>query len=257
MGQRITRAKAKIKAARSAAQCAAGSVPARPGPARGTSAAGSQGPRSAAGGLAPGPGRGARRRAHPPQSDRDSRAPGRLDPAPGAGRGDVPCRRPHDDHVAASATSSMTGADNPENTVPTSSVTSIMAGCDTSAQSATTESATEPMARRTPGSRQECASLSAQPACSCAKSTAPSFAARVAKCELRELALGRRTAVPLPEPRRAAAQVRGLSNVRRLRLDRRLTCRFHALDRAKDCCRAASPVTAQFWHPTGWSPANG
>ena len=47
----------------------------------------------------------------------------------------------------ASSTSSMTSADNPENTIPTSSVTSIMTDRDTSAQPATTESATEPFVR--------------------------------------------------------------------------------------------------------------
>ena len=56
------------------------------------------------------------------------------------------------------------------------------------------------------------ASLSAQPACSRAKSSALSFFARVLKFdalrEVRELALGRRAAVPLLEPRRAAAQIR-------------------------------------------------
>ena len=56
-------------------------------------------------------------------------------------------------------------------------------------------------------------SLSAQPACACAKSSAPCLGLRVREVrrlrELRELALGRRAAVPLLEPRRAAAQVRG------------------------------------------------
>src|SRR5205823_7699263 len=47
----------------------------------------------------------------------------------------------------ASSTSSMTSADNPENTVPTSSVTSIMTDRDASAHPATTESATEPIFR--------------------------------------------------------------------------------------------------------------
>ena len=57
------------------------------------------------------------------------------------------------------------------------------------------------------------ASLSAQPACACARSSVPCFG--VARFEVRrlrevrELALGRRAAVPLLEPRRAAAQVRG------------------------------------------------
>jgi hypothetical protein len=44
----------------------------------------------------------------------------------------------------ASSTSSMTSADNPENTVPTSSIASIMTDRDTSAHLATTETATEP-----------------------------------------------------------------------------------------------------------------
>ena len=71
-----------------------------------------------------------------------------------------------------------------------------------------TDGATE--ARLTPRVR---ASLSAQPACSCAKSSAPCF--RGARLEvrglreLREFALRRRAAVPLLEPRRAGAQIRG------------------------------------------------
>ena len=56
------------------------------------------------------------------------------------------------------------------------------------------------------------ASLSAQPACACARSSVPCLGLRVVKFdglrEVRELALGRRAAVPLLEPRRAAAQIR-------------------------------------------------
>ena len=71
-----------------------------------------------------------------------------------------------------------------------------------------TDGATD--ASETPSVR---ASLSAQPACSCAKSSAPCFAARVLKFDacarLRELALGRLASVALLELRGAAAQVCG------------------------------------------------
>ena len=71
-----------------------------------------------------------------------------------------------------------------------------------------TDGATE--ARLTPRVR---ASLSAHPACSCAKSSAPSLACAGGEVrrlrELRELALGGLAVVPLREPRGALAQVRG------------------------------------------------
>ena len=54
---------------------------------------------------------------------------------------------PHHDHLASSRTSSMTSADNPENTVPTSSVTSLMTHRDRKGHLVTTESAAEPFQR--------------------------------------------------------------------------------------------------------------
>src|SRR6266567_2218565 len=67
--------------------------------------------------------------------------------SPHAGQGTAPSRVLARTQISspASSTSSMTSADNPENTVLTSSIASIMTDRDTPTHSATTENATEPL----------------------------------------------------------------------------------------------------------------
>jgi hypothetical protein len=104
-----------------AAWCAAGSGPARRGPARGTSGPGSQRPGSASAAPGPAPPPAARPRARPRPSARNTPCTWPV-PAPHRGHGTIPpaVRARTTITPSWSVASSMTRDDNPENTIPAS-----------------------------------------------------------------------------------------------------------------------------------------